>query len=84
LSNATELVPCYGDSMLPEGHPLREQAERACCESYLVAANESGSGALALHTTESRLCHHTGFGSLPAPKHPTTSKSAATVGVASD
>jgi len=41
VSNATELVPCYGDSVLPEGHPHREQAEHAYREGFLLGAREA-------------------------------------------
>ncbi|MFN4260878.1 MAG: AAA family ATPase [Gemmataceae bacterium] len=41
MSNATEPVPCYGDSVLPEGHPLREQAEVAYREGFLAGTREA-------------------------------------------
>jgi hypothetical protein len=41
VSNATEPVPCYGDSILPAGHLLRLDAERVYREAYLCGAREA-------------------------------------------
>ena len=41
MSNATEPVPCYSDSILPAGHPLRDEAERAYREAFLAGAREA-------------------------------------------
>jgi hypothetical protein len=41
MTTANEPTDCYEDGILPDGHPIREQAERAYRSAYLAAANQA-------------------------------------------